>query len=351
MKTPDPAWIPARTDKLLLDVATGSTSQPAETFRQWRQTTDWENAPGRIYCLLPSVYLALRDQERSGSDLNRLAGAARQVSLFNQINLGAMLPMLKQIADQNIRFWLSYEYLLTFMSEDAADTRPLQQMEIGVLDNDHRDMISVLDRCGWHTVGSPAAAKLTGESLWRHPQVPSVLQLFSRHNAAYYRSDLGRTWAELDGRSPASIISEASFQQQTLAALCLQGTMGRTEPYLNWIMDIHRLLNCSSQPSDWLAAAKYLVEWGVPWHGWQAFTYLRSTGRVDIDDTALRLLQDASVSRTEKVMYHHGMHKGLWSRMIYHIKLSSYMAKRSGQQRCRYILARIAGRWGGLLNL
>lgn len=351
MRTSDPAWKPTKADELLLDIATGSASHPLEVFRRWRETTDWENAPGRVYCLLPSVYLALRDQDLPGSDLNRLAGVARQVSLLNQINLAAMQSLLKQMADINIGLWLSHEYLLTFISEGAADTRPLQQLEIGVLDNDHRDMIGILERSGWHMVGSLAAARLTRESLWQHPRVPSPLQLFSRHNAAHYCSDLGMSWAELDSRSPASIINQAAFQQQTLAALCLGGTMGRTEPYLNWIMDIHRVLNCSSHPFDWLAAARYFVEWELPWHGWQAFTYLRSTGRADIDDTALRLLQDASVSRPESIMYHHGMQRGFWSRLIYHMELSSYVAKRRGQQRCRYLLARSAGIWGSLLNL
>lgn len=348
--TTDPAWKPTKADELLLDIAAGTASQPNEVFRQWRKTTDWEHASGRIYCLLPSVYLALRHQELPSVDLNRLAGVARQASLLNQINLGAMRSLMKQMTDHGIRFWLSQEYLLTFLSEAAANTRPLQQLEIGVLNSNHRDIVNILDRSGWHPVGSPAAVRLTGESLWMHPQVPAALQLFSRYRAAHYRSDLGRTWAEPDGRSLDSVINEASFQQQTLAALCLRGTMGRTEPNLNWVMDIHRLMNCSGRSADWLAAARYFVEWELPWHGWQAFTYLRSTGRVDIDDTALRLMQDALVRKRERLIYYHGMQKGLWSRMIYHVGLSSYMAKHRGQCRCRYLLARIAVRWGGLFN-
>lgn len=339
MKTSIDSWIPKAEDELLLDIVMKTKTDLHNAFNEWRKLTEWSTSPGRVYSLLPSVFYCLKDCDLQDIDRHRLAGVARKVALMNQMIWGNWELLIIEITGQGIDCWVTGELLIVLMNNDAARLKPIHKLELAVSSERYQDVLDILTCAGWITKSSKRCVKQTGRCQFNHDKIPAMLILTLWNDNDDLRKLITVAWAKLNTNSAHQTVVSDFDMEDIIAGLCLKGVMGRTEPQLNWILDVYWLLQAYPHRLDWQLIAERFMFIGLTWHGLQALNYLHYTRRLSIPEKVLNVLSQIPISRRETLLYKYGMRHSPLARIVFHWHLSAI--ETSGQGRLGVFLSKI----------
>lgn len=337
MKAATDVWIPDTADELLLDIVMNVSADASDCFKQWRKLISWENAPGRVYFLLPFVYYCLQDSDIPGPDKQRLAGVARKVTLMNQMLFGVLKSFLKQLSEHGIQCWLTGELLMLLLIHDAVNRRPVHKLEIAVSQKAYQTSREILIQHGFIPISTGHYINQAGICRLRHDKLPIALVLYREDRKNKNQERPAGAWAKLNISPNEEIVLQEYQAEELLFSLCLQGILGSTEIQLDWILDVCCLLQ-AFPALDWQLVAARFIAIGLPWHGLQIMHYLRDTRNISIPDAALSSLQQQPISYSEQLLYKNGTNPKMLSRFIFHWQRSRL--EDNGWERVKYLTDR-----------
>ncbi|MCU0268877.1 MAG: nucleotidyltransferase family protein [Acidimicrobiales bacterium] len=303
---PQPRWLPAGDDELLLIAALYPDDRGAVAWRQLRPRFDLDRADGEQVRLLPLVHRTLRAAGLDDPDLPRIVGLRRLAWMRTRHLLRGAEEALAALVGAGVPAMALKGTALASVAYEHAALRPMTDIDVLVPPRHVDDAVAVLAGLGY--AGRPLAdrqfyATRHGVPLHRADGVAVDVHWMAHRSLGL--PGLARTrpwdpaatgvrpdewWERAEPLRLGDSIVLSACPTDHLVHTCLHGAFGGHRNRLRWVADSAALLRTQGDRIDWSLLVAQARRRRVSPTLAEAFRFLRGRAGLDVPSEVVEAL-------------------------------------------------------------
>jgi hypothetical protein len=293
---------PSDQHRLLLSAGLGDRGEAFDAWTRWQRQHDLDAIDAGALRLLPLVYRNLTAHgAAAGASLGRLRGVYRQTWYRNQLVIGRLADLLRQLQEAGIDTLMLKGVPLALAYYGDVAARPMADADVLVRASQGGRAFEMATAAGWRAEGEPGPSRFTAARALRDGLgIELDLHTHVLHECLGGGDD-DVFWDRARPIDVGGVAVRTLAPADQLLHVIVHGCRRATVPPVRWVADAIVVMRASGDELDWSrlvveARARRLTRILA-----RALRFLRKTFHAPVPEDAIAALAGSPVSITERL--------------------------------------------------